>query len=95
MTKKLFLCIALLASFSFLPAKELKYPVSEIPVGLKENAHTVMRLYKQEIEIKSAKSVLVNVTEVRTILTKNGERNCHFRGSYNPMFKITTDALNC
>ena len=71
-----------------LSAKEFKYPVSEIPAVLKENAHTVMRLYQQEIEIKSEKSALVTVTEVRTILNKNGEKNSYFKESYTPMNKI-------
>ena len=89
MTKKTGLFIVLIASISLLQAKEVKYPVSEIPAGLKENAHTVMRLYEQEVEIKSAKSVVVNVTEARTILNKNGERNCYFKESYDSMKKIS------
>jgi len=89
MTKKISLCIVLLAIYALLPAKELKYPVSEIPAGLKENAHTVFRLYQQEIDIKSTKSVLVSVTDVRTILNKNGERNCYFKESYDSMNKIS------
>jgi len=89
MTKKICISIILLTSFLFLPAKEVKYPVSEIPAGLKENAHTVMRLYEQDIEIKSAKSVVITVIEVRTILNKNGERNCYFNESYDSMKKIS------
>jgi len=88
MYPKIILRILLLASFSTLSAKELKYPVSEIPAALKENAHTVMRVYQQEIEIKSEKSVLVTVTEVRTILNKNGEKDCFFMESYTPINKI-------
>jgi len=83
------LSIGLLLSITILSAKELKYPVSEIPAALKENAHTVMRLYQQEVEIKSEKSALVNVTEVRTILNKNGEKNCYFEESYDSMNKIS------
>ena len=88
MLKKQIFYLALLLITSIASAKELKYPVSEIPAILKENAHTVMRLYQQEVEIKSEKSVLVTVTEVRTILNKNGERNSYFQELYNPMYKI-------
>ena len=86
--KKVSLSVVLLIALSGLSAKELKYPVSEIPAILKENAHTVMRLYKQEVEIKSEKAVIVTVTEVRTILNKNGEDNCYFRGPYDSLHKI-------
>jgi len=89
MFKKISLSVLLLSLFGILSAKDLKYPVSEIPAALKENAHTVMRVYKQEVEIKSEKSAVVSVTEVRTILNKNGERNSYFIEMYNPMNKIT------
>jgi len=81
--------IIFLSCCNFLTAKEIKYPVSAIPAILKENSHTVMRLYKQEIEIKSEKSVTVNVTEVRTILNKNGEHDCYFIELYNSLNKIS------
>jgi hypothetical protein len=88
MLKKLTIFIALLLITSIASAKELKYPVSEIPAILKENAHTVIRLFQEEIEIKSEKSVFITVTEVRTILNKNGESNSYFQQLYNPMIKI-------
>lgn len=88
MIKKICLNIIFLLSLAILSAKEVKYPVSEIPAGLKENAHTVFRVYQQEIEIRSEKSVLITVTEVRTILNKNGEENSYFRETYDPMDKI-------
>ncbi|MFZ4726229.1 MAG: DUF3857 domain-containing protein [Paludibacter sp.] len=84
------ICGIVLFSFcNVLNAKEIKYPISEIPAVLKENTHTVMRLYKQEVEIKSEKSVTVNVTEVRTILNKNGEHDCYFVELYDPLNKIS------
>jgi hypothetical protein len=70
-------------------AKQANYPVSTIPPALKENAHTVIRLYKQEVEIKSEKLAIANITEVRTILNKNGEFNRYFMEMYNPMNKIS------
>lgn len=68
---------------------ELKYPVNSIPQSLKENTHTVMRLYKQELEIKSPKLALLKVTEVRTILNKNGYENVFLLEAYDPFNKIT------
>ena len=88
MFNKIAIGLVLLGSVTFLPAKELKYPVSAIPASLKENAHTVMRLYQQELEIKSEKSATVSITEVRTILNKNGENNVNFMELYDPMNKI-------
>jgi len=87
--KKLSISIILLFALVNLSAKELKYPASEIPAILKENAHTVMRLYQQEVEIKSEKSAVITVTEVRTILNKNGENDSYFRQVYTPMNKIS------
>jgi hypothetical protein len=89
MYKRIF-CSSILLSLCIIAfSKELMYPVSEIPAALLQNAHTVMRVYKQEVEIKSEKSAVVSVTEVRTILNKNGEDNAYFRQSYSPMFKLS------
>jgi len=88
MYKIFIVCIVLILSGNLVTAKELKYPVSEIPAILKENAHTVFRIYKQVVEIKSEKSAVVSVTEVRTILNKNGEQDSYFSKTYDPMNKI-------
>jgi len=72
-----------------LSAKDLMYPVSDIPPVLLENAHTVMRVYKQEVEIKSEKSARVSVLEVRTILNKNGEKDVYFMELYDKMSRIS------
>lgn len=89
MYKRIF-CSSILLSLCIIAfSKELMYPVSEIPAALLQNAHTVMRVYKQEVEIKSEKSAVVSVTEVRTILNKNGEDNAYFRQSYSPMLKLS------
>jgi transglutaminase-like putative cysteine protease len=89
MYKRIF-CSSILLSLCIIAfSKELMYPVSEIPAALLQNAHTVMRVYKQEVEIKSEKSAVVSVTEVRTILNKNGEDNAYFSETYDPMNKIS------
>lgn len=74
---------------SLLQAKELKYAFADIPANLKENAHTVFRLNKIEVELKSEKEVLINIIEVRTILNKNGLHDSYFMESYSPMMKIS------
>lgn len=89
MYKRFIFSLILLSLCIIISAKELMYPVSEIPAALLQNAHTVMRVYKQEVEIKSEKSAVVSVTEVRTILNKNGEDNAYFSETYDPMNKIS------
>ena len=71
-----------------LQAKDLKYAIKDIPSALKENAHTVVRLKQIEVEIKSEKDAVVNITEVRTILNKNGLEDSYFMEAYSPMMKI-------
>jgi len=88
MFKKISLSILLLSFFGMLSAKDLKYPVSEIPAALKENAHTVIRNYQQEVEIKSEKSAVVTATMVITILNKNGQRNGIFHAVQNSMNRV-------
>jgi hypothetical protein len=80
-----FLAISLL-----LTAKDLKYAVADIPSALKENAHTVVRLQTYEVEIKSEKEAVIIITEVRTILNKNGLNDSYFMEGYSPMMKITS-----
>lgn len=86
---KSFVSVAIASVFVlFASAKELKYPVSDIPQTLKENAHTVYRVYQQNVDIVSPTSAHVTVFEVRTILNKNGEENARFMEMYNPLNKI-------
>jgi len=89
MFKRIFCSLILPSLCIVVSAKELMYPVSEIPAALLQNAHTVMRVYKQEVEIKSEKSAVVSVTEVRTILNKNGEDNAYFQESSTPICKLS------
>ncbi|WP_243349632.1 DUF3857 domain-containing protein [Parabacteroides sp. FAFU027] len=89
MLKKIIFSAFALGAILPVSGKELKYPVSAIPPALKENAHTVMRLQQLELEIKSEKSAVLTVTEVRTILNKNGEDNGRFEETYDPLHKIT------
>ena len=91
--RRSYLILSLLTISIFLSSKDLKYAVADIPSGLKENAHTVMRLKKIEIEIISDKEAQINFTEVRTIMNKNGLHDSYFMESYSPMMKIT--GLNC
>lgn len=65
-------------------------PISTITPALKANAHTVMRMVKFDVEIKSENAAVINVSEVRSILNKNGEDNIPFIESYNPMNRISS-----
>lgn len=89
MKKKLFIalvCIGFIAA----KAEKASYVISEIPAALKANAHTVYREISYHIELKSESEATVKVTEVRSILNKNGESNVIFIESYNPMNKISS-----
>lgn len=88
MNGKLRLLIAFLVVFSTVSAKNPIYPVQDIPATLKENAHTVIRNYQQEIEIKSEKSAVVTISIVSTILNKNGLRDGFFHAVQNPMNRV-------
>ncbi|MFZ4581223.1 MAG: DUF3857 domain-containing protein [Paludibacter sp.] len=66
------------------------YPISTITPALKANAHTVMRMVKFDVEIKSENAAVIKVSEVRSILNKNGEDNIPFVESYNPMNRISS-----
>lgn len=89
MLQKLF--VSLFITFSvFTYAEKPTYLISEIPAPLKANAHTVYREIKYDIELKSENSATVKVTEVRSILNKNGEQNVIFIESYDPMNKISS-----
>jgi transglutaminase-like putative cysteine protease len=90
MVRKILSALLLFASFVNLSAGELKYPVSAIPASLKENAKTVIRFFKEELEIKSEKLAISNITEVRTILNKNGEHDGCFLELYSPMRRISS-----
>jgi len=87
--KRIYFCVSFLALYISVSAKDLMYPVSEIPPALLENAHTVIRLFEQVFEIKSERSAVLSIVEVRTILNKNGEQNGQFVGMYDPMNKIS------
>ncbi len=82
--------IAFWVVFSTVSAKNVTYAVQDIPAALKENAHTVIRNYIQEIELKSEKSAVVTITIASTILNKNGQRNGYFHAVQNPMNRISS-----
>ena len=88
MLQKLFVSLITIIS-TVMFAEKPAYLINQIPVSLKSNAHTVYREIKYNIEIKSENAATVKVSEVRSILNKNGEKNVIFIESYNPMNKIT------
>lgn len=58
---------------------DLLYPVADIPESLKQNAHTVYRVFEETIEVKSEKDATETIHIVVTVLNKNGESNSYFR----------------
>lgn len=70
-------------------AEKPSYVISEIPAPLTVNAHTVYRELSYDIELKSDDEAIIKVTEVRSILNKNGESEVIFIESYNPMNRIS------
>jgi len=87
-------CKVIVAFFVFVTcisvsAKDPLYSISSIPPALLENTHTVYRENKAELEIYSEKSAKASITEVRSILNKNGEMNIDFTQFYSPMIKIS------
>lgn len=84
-TGRVFLLALLSVNFIPLFSAIEVYPVSEIPATLKENAHTVYRVYKSEVEYKSDKLVIENITEAITILNDNGESSAYFKVFINSM----------
>lgn len=88
MNKKLGFVLSFILLVASVQAKDPKYAIKDIPPALKENAHTIVRLKQIDVEIKSEKEAIVNITEVRTILNKNGLNDSYFMESYSPMMKI-------
>jgi hypothetical protein len=66
----------------------LQYPVSEIPDKLKQNSHTVYRVYDQSLEVRSEKDASETIHEVITILNKNGEINSYFKVLTNSLTSL-------
>ena len=54
------------------PAPDLKYPVSEIPAALKENAHAVLRVQDERVAIKNTSRLVHTVHRVVTVLDNAG-----------------------
>ena len=88
MNGKLRILTAFWVVLSTVSAKNPTYTVQDIPAALKENAHTVIRNYQQEIEIKSEKSAVVTISIISTILNKNGQRDGYFHAVQNPMNRV-------
>lgn len=67
----------------FLVLSAQDYNVSLIPESLKENAHSVIRIYERELELKSINSGTERIKKVITILDKDGESDAYLIISYD------------
>jgi hypothetical protein len=69
-------------------AKEIKYPVFEIPEDLKAGSNAVIREYKIEKEIVSPSLVKTTTTFVITIFNKSAQELGYFREAYDEQSSI-------
>lgn len=70
-------------------AKEIKYPISEIPAELRKNAKAVVRLEKREFEVKSDNRATEKITLVISILNENGLEVADFYEYYNRYIQLS------
>lgn len=83
MNRPLFISLVLLFLELFLQGAENKYPVSDIPDSLKQNAKAVIRNWEQTFEIKSIGKGVETVSYAITVLNENGLREAIFSRSYS------------
>ena len=69
-------------------AKEIKYPISEIPAELKKNAKAVVRMEKREFELKSDNKATEKITLAISILNENGLEVANFYEYYNRFIQL-------
>jgi hypothetical protein len=77
------LLLVCLPCFFILQSKCQKFPASEIPDSLKENANMIIRLEEQSYEIKSVGQAISHERHVYTILNEKGERYATYKTHYN------------
>lgn len=88
--KKLMILLLLQAiAFSSYCAVEFKYPVSEIPEPLLENADAVVRLDEGYFQVLSPGKAVYKTKFVITVLNKNGDEHAAFFEYYDSNTKIT------
>lgn len=76
-----------LAQFSF--GQKIEYNVLAIPDSLKQNANTVVRLSKTDVDISSRKSMTIKNTEVVTVLNELGLRDLNLVRHYDRNTRIS------
>ncbi|MFL5786462.1 MAG: DUF3857 domain-containing protein, partial [Flavisolibacter sp.] len=79
---------ALLFTFLYNYAGELKYAASEIPELLKKKAHTVKRMEEVEFEIINTSETFIRRKYALTILDENGESDAILEEPYDKLMQI-------
>src|SRR5947209_5264022 len=79
---------ALLFTFLYNYAGELKYAASEIPEVLKKKAHTVKRMEEVEFEIVNTSETFIRRKYALTILDENGESDAILEEPYDKLMQI-------
>ena len=83
MNRQIFIIATLLFLELFLKGAEIKYPVSDIPDSLKQNAKAVIRNWEQTFEIKSIGKGVETVSYALTVLNENGLGEAVFSRAYS------------
>jgi len=85
--------LVILGLFTWQSAAGQYYPVSEIPDSLKENAHCIIRLYSDDLEV-SANNAAETIRKAITVLDKEGELSAGLRLSYDKNSDITINNIS-
>lgn len=80
--------ICLILSSPLFAEKEIKYPISEIPQELKENAKAVVRLERHEFVLESESKASETVKFAISVLSENGLDEATFQEFYNKFIQI-------
>lgn len=70
---------------------QMDFNVDNIPVVLKENARSVVRLDKQTLELKSEGKAKLHVQYAITVLNENGNDDAVFKQSYDKFLKVNIE----
>lgn len=89
--KKIILLLAVSSLIAALQAQN--YAVSLIPDSLKENAHSVLRVYTTSMVLSSVNSGSEEIKKVYTILDKDGEEDAYLVVHYDDNSSVNTPEI--
>lgn len=86
--RKIIILIILFYTNNLFAEKDIKYPVSEIPVELKKNVKAVVRNNNVVFTVESKGQGRMDVSSVITIMNKSGEDYSEIALTYNKFIKV-------